>query len=90
MSCAVLTTGTKPPPSRIPRRSDGTLVSFEEWKKSFPKIPGLALPQDPNRLEYMDYGPDSDKGIVSRPPKVIDREGYTNLKPVAPATAEAN
>ncbi len=71
------TSGIKPPPSRIPRRSDGTLVSFEEWKKSFPKIPGLALPQEPNRLEYMDYGPDSDRGIVSRPPKVIDRAGYT-------------
>lgn len=49
--------------------------SFEEWRKSFPKIAGLALPREPYRLEYMDYGPDSDKGIVSRPPRVIDRAG---------------
>jgi hypothetical protein len=71
------TDGTPPPPSRIPRRADGTLVSFEEWKASFPRIPGVALPQEPNRLEYLDYGPEADRGIVSRPPKVIDRAGYT-------------
>jgi hypothetical protein len=75
------TDGTPPPPSRIPRRSDGTLLTFEEWKQRFPKIPGIALPQEPNRLEYMDYGPEVDKGIVSRPPKVLDRAGYTVLVP---------
>jgi len=75
------TDGTPPPPSKIPTRAEGTLVSFEKWKRSFPKIPGIALPQEPNRLEYMDYGPEADKGIVSRPPRVIDRAGYAVLVP---------
>lgn len=79
------TDGIAPPPSRIPRRSDGTLVTFEEWKQSFPKIPGIALPRGPNRLEYLDYGPDADKGIVKRPPGVIDATGYTVQVPAVDA-----
>ena len=79
------TDGIAPPPSQIPRRSDGTLVTFEEWKRSFPKIPGIALPRGPNRLEYLDYGPDADKGIVKRPPSVIDTKGYTVLVPAVDA-----
>ncbi|HVY52574.1 MAG TPA: alpha/beta hydrolase domain-containing protein, partial [Devosia sp.] len=31
--------GTPPPDSRIPRRSDGTLVTGEEWHTTFPAIP---------------------------------------------------
>jgi len=74
--------GTPPPDSCVPRRADGTLVSFEEWRERFPQIPGLMLPMGPNRLPLLDYGPDADKGIISQePPKVVDAQGYVVLVP---------
>ncbi len=74
--------GTPPPDSRVPRRAEGTLVSFEEWRERFPQIPGLMLPMGPNRLPLLDYGPDADKGIISQePPKVVDAQGYAILVP---------
>ena len=36
--------GTPPPPSRIPRLADGTLVPAETVLAGFPRIPGVALP----------------------------------------------
>ena len=62
-------TGKTPPESRIPRRSDGTLVEWEIWRKSFPAVPGTALPQMPNRLELLDFGQLADKGILEEPPR---------------------
>ena len=35
------TDGTSPPDSRIPKRSDGTLLTAEEWHKQFPSLPGV-------------------------------------------------
>ncbi len=37
--------GTLPPPSRIPRLADGTLVPAAEVIAGFPRLPGLALPR---------------------------------------------
>jgi hypothetical protein len=37
--------GTPPPPSRVPRLADGTLVPAAEVLAAFPKLPGLALPR---------------------------------------------
>ncbi|MCB4821484.1 alpha/beta hydrolase domain-containing protein [Roseicella aerolata] len=37
--------GIAPPPSRVPRLSDGTLVPAEEVLRRFPAIPGLLLPR---------------------------------------------
>ncbi len=51
------TAGTPLAAEPEPRRSDGAPVSLEDWKKSFPKIPEVALPKEPNRLEFRDYGP---------------------------------
>ena len=79
------TDGIAPPPSRFPKRSDGTLVSLAEWRLQFPSIPGIALPREPNRLEYMDYGPEAERGIVNRPPNVVDASGYTVLVPAVDA-----
>jgi Alpha/beta hydrolase domain len=60
------TTGEAPPPSRVPRRSEKTLVSPEEALAHFPKIPGVNLPATPSRLPYWNYGPDfDDRGIMS-------------------------
>jgi hypothetical protein len=37
-----------PPPTRIPRRDDGTLVTAAEWRERFPRIPGVAVPRGPS------------------------------------------
>jgi hypothetical protein len=72
------TTGEPPPPSRVPRRSEGTLVSPEEALKRFPKISGVNVPATPSRLPYWNYGPDFDElGIVSVfPPEAVKGKEY--------------
>jgi len=76
------TAGTPPPDSRCPSRTDGTLLTADEWRDQFITIPGVALPMGPARLPLLDFGPDFDKGILSNePPKVTDADGYTLLVP---------
>ena len=65
------TDGTAPPPSRIPTRADGTLVSVEEWRRQFPVIPGVATPTSPNALPLLDFGPDAERGILREPPRLV-------------------
>src|SRR5439155_15264169 len=67
-----------PPPSRVPRRSEKTLVSPEEALARFPKIPGVNLPATPSRLPYWNYGPDfDDRGIMSIfPPEKLAGKEY--------------
>lgn len=78
--------GTEPPASRVPRRSDGTLVSYETWRETMPTIPGAALPRAANSLPLMDFGPDFERGILSKePPDIIDAEGYAILVPAVDA-----
>jgi Alpha/beta hydrolase domain len=82
-ACLVLmdrwaTTGEAPPPSRVPRRSEGTLVSPEQALQRFPRIPGVNLPTTPSRLPYWNYGPDfDDRGIMSVfPPEAMKGKEY--------------
>lgn len=76
------TDGKAPPPSRHPRRGDGTLVSYEEWRKQFPAIPGIYLPGGPNELEKLDFGPRADQGILDKlPPEVVGGDRYAVLVP---------
>jgi hypothetical protein len=49
--------GQTPPPSRHPRLDDYSLVTFDEWKKQFPKIPGLNLPTHAYQPPRLDFGP---------------------------------
>ncbi len=65
------TDGTLPPPSRIPTRADGTLISVEEWRRQFPAIPGVATPASPNILPLLDFGPDVERGILREPPRTV-------------------
>ena len=65
------TDGTPPPPSRIPTRADGTLVTIEEWRRQFPAIPGVATPRSPNVLTLLDFGPDVERGILREPPHPV-------------------
>ncbi|HKX07744.1 MAG TPA: alpha/beta hydrolase domain-containing protein [Stellaceae bacterium] len=80
------TDGTPPPPSRIPHRADGTLVTAEEWHTQFPRIPGSAVPSGPAALPLLDFGPDFERGILAKePPDVIAGKSYTVLVPAVDA-----
>jgi hypothetical protein len=80
------TDGIAPPESRIPRRADGTLVAFEDWRRQFPAIPGVATPCEPNRLPLLDFGPEAERGILSKePPAIVSRDGYRVLVPAVDA-----
>ena len=72
------TTGEAPPPSRVPRRSEKTLVSPEEALARFPKIPGVNFPATPSRLPSWNYGPDfDDRGVMSIfPPEKMPGKDY--------------
>jgi hypothetical protein len=72
------TTGEPPPSSRVPRRSEKTLVSPEEAVARFPKIPDVSLPATPSRLPYWNYGPDfDDRGIMNIfPPEKVSGKEY--------------
>ncbi len=70
--------GQAPPPSRIPRCSDGTLVDMATWREQFPDIPGVMRPAGPAALPLLDFGPRSAAGIfTSEPPRVVNEDGYT-------------
>jgi len=74
--------GTEPPASRIPTRSDGTLVEYSTWKQQFPSIPGIAIPSAPNALPLLDFGPDEERGILTKePPEIIEENGYPVMVP---------
>ena len=76
------TDGTPPPPSQIPRRADGTLVTHAEWKARFPAIPGELVPSAPAGLPLLDFGSEAEAGILAKePPEVVDAAGYTVLVP---------
>ena len=78
--------GPPPPPSRHPRRQDGTLVTAEEWRKQFPAIPGALLPRGPSKLDLLDFGPDIDRGLITRePPDVAAGKRYAVLVPAVDA-----
>ena len=75
------TTGVAPPASRIARRTDGTLVAVEEWRRQFPAIPGVAAPRAPNALPLLDFGPEAERGILKEPPQIAPGGDYTILVP---------
>ena len=81
------TNGTPPPPSLIPRKSDGTLVKSEEALAAYPKMPGVNLPAGPSRLVRYDYGPDFwEKGIQTVfPPKPLPDQEYPIRVPMVDA-----
>ncbi len=77
------TDGTPPPPSTVPRRADGTLVTPEAALEAFPKVPGFPLPASPSRLPLYDYGPDFERGMVTElPPRPVPGKEYTVQMPM--------
>ncbi|MEX2519239.1 MAG: alpha/beta hydrolase domain-containing protein [Paracoccaceae bacterium] len=76
------TDGTPPPPSRIPSRAGGTLATADEWRASFPAIPGVAPPRGPSRLELLDFGDKLEQGLITKePPEILADKRYAVLVP---------
>jgi hypothetical protein len=85
--------GTEPPPSQVPRISDGTLVA--PWEVDFPNIPannygGVSRPAVKflalaNPLSPLDYGPLfnplDESGIITNEPPRVGPGAYTILVP---------
>ncbi len=49
--------GAEPPPSTYPRIADGTLVTVDTYRETFPRIPGFRLPESNLRPPRLDLGP---------------------------------
>jgi hypothetical protein len=48
--------GVLPPNSNYPRLEDHTLVSLNDWRTAFPRIPGFRLPSSLNELSFPSFG----------------------------------
>ncbi len=67
-----VTDGTPPPPSRLPRRGDGTLVSSKQADIGFPDIPGVKYNGRMHTGDLFDFGPQADAGILTiLPPRLL-------------------
>src|SRR5262249_35731531 len=77
------TDGTLPAPRRLPSRAEGTLVTADEWRHQFPRIPGVLVPRAPNSLPLYDYGPDVETGYltVEPPREALEGREYPVLVP---------
>ena len=74
--------GTPPPPSRIPRVSDGTLVPSKQKSTGFPWISGVRYNGLYNRQFFLDYGPNLLRGQIGiHPPRPIKNGRYKILVP---------
>ena len=74
--------GKEPPPSRVPRLRDGTLVpSLPRSSVGFPEIPGVRYTGVISVRELYDYGPEFDRGIISHWPPVPTGRAYPTLVP---------
>lgn len=73
--------GVAPPPSRIPLRADGTLVAYTSWRGQYPSIPGAAVPVEANPLTLLEFGPESDQGILTEPPRIRGRNDLAGPGP---------
>jgi Alpha/beta hydrolase domain len=74
--------GTLPPPSNYPRLDDGTLVTLDEARRAFPRIPNVSAATVLNELELVDFGPAFGRmgGLLSLQPPVSGRR-YPLLVP---------
>jgi hypothetical protein len=74
--------GKEPPPSRVPRLSDSTLVrSLPQSAVGFPEIPGVTYTGVVSTRELYNYGPEFDRGIISLLPPAATGRAYPTLVP---------
>ncbi len=77
-----VTHGTLPPASRIPRRSDGTLVPASTVQAQFARLPQVTCPAQANRLYVQHYGDQYPYGpITCEPPSEDQAKEYAVLVP---------
>ncbi len=62
--------GIAPPKSEFPRLANGTAVEAESLGAYFRKLPGATFPERIVRPTQLDFGPDTERGIVVYPPKI--------------------
>ena len=74
------TKGTAPPPTSVPRLTDGTLVPARPQEKvGFPKIPGVTYTGLKSTRYLLNYGPDYYKtGVATINPPVIKPPMFEN------------
>ena len=66
-----VTEGVEPPPSAVPRLSDGSAVAAEATRAVYATIPGARFPDHVSRPLRLDFGPQVDRGVAAAlPPKV--------------------
>jgi hypothetical protein len=71
-----------PPPSRVPRRGDGTLVpSLPQDMVGFPQIPAVTYNGLMTTGELFDFGPSFDEGILTILPPVLKGIPYPAFVP---------
>jgi len=74
--------GKEPPSSRVPRLGDRTLVPpLPQSAVGFPEIPGVTYTGVVSIRELYDYGPEFDRGIISRWAPVPTGRAYPTLVP---------
>jgi len=74
--------GQEPPPSRLPRRSDGTLVPVpEQAGRGFPAIPGVTYNGRLHEGNLFDFGSSVNRGIVSVVPPILLKSPYPVFVP---------
>jgi Alpha/beta hydrolase domain len=76
--------GVKPPDNNYPTLQAGTLVSIDEARRVFPKIPGVNFPMMVNSVELLDFGPSfKPEGgrLTELPPKIGARYNVYVPKP---------
>ena len=74
--------GVAPPKSNYPRVEDKSLVSLDEYRAAFPKIPGMKPPSVLNGLNVMNFGPGfNSKGGVMTVLPPVPGPAYTILVP---------
>ena len=77
-----LVSGKEPPPSQVPRLSEGTLgPPLPQSRVGFPDIPGVAYTGITSVRELSDYGPEFDRGIMSILPPSPTGRAYPTLVP---------
>ncbi|HEY6995922.1 MAG TPA: alpha/beta hydrolase domain-containing protein, partial [Xanthobacteraceae bacterium] len=66
--------GVEPPPSTYPRIADGTLITVAAQRETFPRIPGLRLPESNLRPPRLDLGPRFDiERIADQVPPIVGK-----------------
>ena len=77
-----VTVGKKPPASRVPRRSNGTLVSSTPQEEAgFPSIPGVTYNGLMTTGDLFDFGQSFEQGILSNLPPIFLGSPYPAFVP---------